>query len=717
MAHTLVDVSNGPTDGRACCMSYNGDIQFIATNDAIKKSVDYGITWTDASPTMHDTANIKGMSTSSSGQYVTFAHDWDIIFTSSNYGVNWVTHDISQVGIEHIRYSGMSLNGQIQVVTFTNDDRVEGGLLISKDYGATWTRINSNNGDEYIAGARSLAITDDGSKIFFACTSGDSGNDDSGLIAKYEWDITSAPDTGSWSNITPYGIGGWYYSYDHIAISPNGSYIIASKSNDDRGIIESPDGGDSWDESLYVPIVGITVSRDGKFRCLLYHDSDNGLYGIKYSIEDGDWQYEPTNAYNNGGVACSYDAKYVTANTYYESTTFNTAAAAAYVALKVGASTVITNVIVDGTLDTGAIGTYFDDFNNNKPTATAVEKGELIVSMLSAIYKSEMTDVQKAEAKVAAGQKMAEITIGVPVTIDLSNLGDLTATFASKGYDILEQATDMYYNQYTETTGTGEVFDTVVYNLSAINAEHNTHLHVDVGYYIKYTYNGASAVFFAENDTTLQSVVDPEIRYRVKLSSESTENNIITVGTSTFKLNAFASTGLTPEGTVQCFVAGTRILTNNGYKAVEALRKTDKVVTADGRQVPFKLYTTHIKSASTSNAPFMIPAGTFGAKSPAANLVISPLHAIQSRKGVWQIPKYAAHTFEGITQINIGKSVTYYHVELPNFFKDNIVTDGTIVESFGASQVSGLKNVYKFNSKINGFTRISKPSTQAATKL
>lgn len=716
MAHARVEIANGPTHGKACCMSSKGDIQFIATNGgAIKKSVDYGITWTDVSPTMHDNPIIVGISTSYEGKYVTFAHDWDIIFTSSNYGADWVTHDISQVGIEHINYSGMSLNGQIQVVTFTNEVREEGGLLISKDYGATWTRINSNTGDEYIiAGARSLAITDDGSKIFFACESGEQGR-----IEKYEWNITGAPDTGIWSNLTDGDGTDLWYPYDHIAISPNGSYIIASESNSYKGIIESSDGGATWNYSFdYVPVVGITVSRDGKFRCFLSCKDDSEEYRINYSIDGGEWQYASTTSnFNYGGVACSYDAKYVTASINYELNTFNTTAAAVDAVIKGSALSAIENSLGGESFNTEPIGSYIADFNTTNPTATAAEKGALVVTMLSSIYtSSDYTDEQKEAAKFTVGQAMALITDGLPVTIDLSNLGDLTATFASKGYDILERDTDMYYNQYTEITGGGEVDNTVVYDLSTINAARNTHLHVDVGYYIKYTYNGANAVFFAKDATTLQSVTTLT-EYRVKLSSDSTENNIITVGTATFKLNAFASTGLTPEGDVPCFVAGTRILTNNGYKAVEALRKTDKVVTADGRQVPFKLYTTHIKSASTSNAPFMIPAGTFGAKSPAANLIISPLHAIQSRKGVWQIPKYAAHTFEGITQINIGKSVTYYHVELPNFFKDNIVTEGTIVESFGASQVSGLKNVYKFNSKINGFTRISKPSTQAATKL
>jgi hypothetical protein len=158
---------------------------------------------------------------------------------------------------------------------------------------------------------------------------------------------------------------------------------------------------------------------------------------------------------------------------------------------------------------------------------------------------------------------------------------------------------------------------------------------------------------------------------------------------------------------VQCFVAGTKVLTAAGYKAVETLASSDKIVTADGRTVAFNLYSTHVKSATKETAPYVIPANTFGSKSPASDLTLSPLHAIQSHKGVWQIPKYAALTHSAIQQVCLGEQVTYYHVELPNFFTDNIVAEGAIVESYGLKQTKGMKNVYKFNTSLNGFTRIS----------
>jgi hypothetical protein len=168
---------------------------------------------------------------------------------------------------------------------------------------------------------------------------------------------------------------------------------------------------------------------------------------------------------------------------------------------------------------------------------------------------------------------------------------------------------------------------------------------------------------------------------------------------------------------VPCFPAGTRILTAVGYKAVEDLSAEDKIVTADGRTVAFNRYTTHIAKTTTNTAPYEIAAGAFGRRSPPVAIRLSPLHAIQSRKGVWQIPTYAARSNAGVKQYGVGESVTYYHVELPNYFTDNIVMEGgAVVESFGSTQTKGLTNVYKYNATLGGFTRISAAAVKTVAK-
>jgi hypothetical protein len=176
------------------------------------------------------------------------------------------------------------------------------------------------------------------------------------------------------------------------------------------------------------------------------------------------------------------------------------------------------------------------------------------------------------------------------------------------------------------------------------------------------------------------------------------------------ELYEFTTTHLTyfsASAYVPCLVAGTRVLTAGGYKAVEELKAGDLIRTADNRIVPFRLFTTMISATSSETAPYTIPARTFGA-SPAKDLTLSPYHAIQSAPGVWQIPKYASRMFEGIAQAPAGQPITYYHVELPNYFKDNLVVEGTVTESYGNKQTAGMKTVYKFNPGLNGFVRMEK---------
>jgi hypothetical protein len=67
--------------------------------------------------------------------------------------------------------------------------------------------------------------------------------------------------------------------------------------------------------------------------------------------------------------------------------------------------------------------------------------------------------------------------------------------------------------------------------------------------------------------------------------------------------------------------------------------------------------------------------------------------------------------FEGITQAPAGQPITYYHLELPNYFKDNLVVEGTVTESYGNRQTVGMKTVYKFRPELNGFSRLDKPAT------
>lgn len=160
---------------------------------------------------------------------------------------------------------------------------------------------------------------------------------------------------------------------------------------------------------------------------------------------------------------------------------------------------------------------------------------------------------------------------------------------------------------------------------------------------------------------------------------------------------------------VPCLVTGTHILTQNGYKPIETLnREHDMIITSDGRCVSFNLFKWHLNKTDNKTAPYRISAHAFGKNNPSQDLLLSPLHAfLIDRKGIWQIPKYAALMNRKVRQELVGEPCDYYHIMLPNYYTDNLIIEGgNIVESFcGKRKNYNLTDIYKFNTKLGGFTR------------
>lgn len=158
-----------------------------------------------------------------------------------------------------------------------------------------------------------------------------------------------------------------------------------------------------------------------------------------------------------------------------------------------------------------------------------------------------------------------------------------------------------------------------------------------------------------------------------------------------------------------CFVKGTRILTPKGYMPIERLQSNDKVVTADKRIVSIQLYSYTIR-ATTDTAPYRIAAGALGHTLPARDLRLSPRHAIKDNRGIWQIPKFLASRNPNVKQYGVGESVTYYHIECPNYYKDNLIAEGSEVESFRNKQ-GGKGVTYVWNYDITGWERVGPKDT------
>jgi hypothetical protein len=174
------------------------------------------------------------------------------------------------------------------------------------------------------------------------------------------------------------------------------------------------------------------------------------------------------------------------------------------------------------------------------------------------------------------------------------------------------------------------------------------------------------------------------------------------------------------NGGVPCIVEGQRILTQRGYVKVEELTTTDSIITSDNRQVAANVYKFTIEKTTDKTAPITIKANAFAPRSPPNDVRLSPLHAIQRTKGVWDIPIKATKRYENVIQDEPGQSVTYYHIETPNYLKDNLVVEGAVVESFGNNYAKKHNltptDIYSWSSTLKGYTRISPSITKNKTK-
>ena len=237
-----------------------------------------------------------------------------------------------------------------------------------------------------------------------------------------------------------------------------------------------------------------------------------------------------------------------------------------------------------------------------------------------------------------------------------------------------------------------------------------------------YTYvvtsNAASVLIDVTTTSNIAKIVVQDSTYTQVLSGigRVTGSLDIGVGDNIFYIIIGGSTYTFTVTTnaAPCFPTGTRILTVDGYKKVEDLVAGELVMTSDGLRVPIKIYEADLSITTTETAPYRIPKGTFGPAAPANDLILSPMHFFQIKKGLWMLPKLAATLSDKVEQIMVGSPITYYHIECPQYLRDNLIVDGTIVESFGAEQLT--TKPYTYNARLKGFTRVGYVKTKAITK-
>ena len=144
-------------------------------------------------------------------------------------------------------------------------------------------------------------------------------------------------------------------------------------------------------------------------------------------------------------------------------------------------------------------------------------------------------------------------------------------------------------------------------------------------------------------------------------------------------------TGFVNATSVPCFVAGTRIATPLGERAVETLMPGDLVLTQDDGPQPLRWIGTRTVPAKGDHAPILIRQGTFGCD---ADVMVSPLHRVLVRDSVAELlfgdaeVLVAAKDLVNDSSIRpmTGGHVTYVHLM---FDKHQVVfTQGLATESF-----------------------------------
>src|ERR1019366_3294684 len=117
---------------------------------------------------------------------------------------------------------------------------------------------------------------------------------------------------------------------------------------------------------------------------------------------------------------------------------------------------------------------------------------------------------------------------------------------------------------------------------------------------------------------------------------------------------------------IPCFTAGTRIATESGEVAVEALREGDRVVLRDGRIAPI-VWVGHrrVDCAHHPRAdqvwPVRVAAGSFGSGLPHSDLRLSPDHAVYVDGGLIPVKHLVNGTSIAVAPVDV---VVYYHIEL-----------------------------------------------------
>jgi hypothetical protein len=162
----------------------------------------------------------------------------------------------------------------------------------------------------------------------------------------------------------------------------------------------------------------------------------------------------------------------------------------------------------------------------------------------------------------------------------------------------------------------------------------------------------------------------------------TSDNNpfILTYNGVEYGLNSFISFGgcilLSPAGGsgVPCFTGDVKILTPHGYVPISKLKMGSTILTSSKRKVKVSRIRKFIVAANKHTLPCIVPVGKFGCR---MRLLVSPDHKIQIKAD----GTMARAATLGFRRASLHGNITYYNIELPDYYRDKMIANGVIVES------------------------------------
>jgi hypothetical protein len=142
-----------------------------------------------------------------------------------------------------------------------------------------------------------------------------------------------------------------------------------------------------------------------------------------------------------------------------------------------------------------------------------------------------------------------------------------------------------------------------------------------------------------------------------------------------------------------CILSNTLIKTPTGYEFIDNLKVNDIILTYDNREVPIiNVLKYEIVNPKGNEYPIIIPKDFFGLNLPNKDTYISETHAILCPQTTndWILP------YNNISQFKRKHTnITYFNLELPNYFQDHIVVNNLPIESWSSNKFK-----YKYLNKI-----------------